>query len=143
MAANKYYLIALVCVSILFAGTQAQGFVTGNTLRTGYVPSPRLMKPSGDVVTLSEGPLLFKWSSHEGLGRARKSYDFRIYRGYEMVEDTLLFKDKVPGSRHTIEISPDLFEDGKVYTWSLRTVYRGIGKSSRSSSSFTIIKQMD
>jgi hypothetical protein len=140
VAVKRSYLIVLVCLSILFLGTQAQGMVSGNALRTGHVPRPRLLKPTADVVRLADGPLIFMWSPHEGLGRARKSYDFRIYNGYEMIEDTLIFKEKVPGNRHVLEVSPGLFQEGKVYTWSLRTVYKGVGKSSRSSSSFTIIE---
>ena len=106
-----------------------------------FVPEPRLIYPgSSKVVLKGKKTLDFKWSPHEGMRSLRKYYDFRLYKGYNMVEANLLFKKRVPPGEHTAEVSADLFENGKIYTWSLRQRYRNRGKSARSYQSFKIVK---
>ena len=108
-----------------------------------FVPRPRLLSPSTEEVDLSgKEKLEFKWSPHERVraGSGSRYFDFRLYKGYQMVEANLLLKERVPGNKHTISLDAGLFEDGQVYTWSLRRVYKGIGKSDRSINTFKIIK---
>jgi hypothetical protein len=105
------------------------------------IPRPRLISPDDESVDLSgKGELLFQWSPHEGKPIGRDYYDFRVYEGYEMLESTLLLKKKVPPREHTVSIEADRFRTGRVYTWSLRQVYRAMGKSDRSFSSFRVIR---
>ena len=107
----------------------------------GYVPSPRLIYPVSEEVTLEgEKPLIFKWSPHESRSLGRRSYDFRIYSGTEMLGPNLIYKETVPGGKHEVEIAGDFFEDRETYTWSLRQIYKGIGKSRRSFNTFRVIK---
>ena len=134
---------AIIFVTIILLATYAyaQISVSGQYGRSTDVPRPRLLSPTTTEVNLSgERGLEFKWSPHEGLKFGRKYYDFRLYEGYDMVQDTLVFKKRVPGNEHNIFLGPDMFLQGKVYTWSLRIVYRGVGKSRRSFHSFRVIK---
>ena len=52
-----------------------------------YAPEPRLLSPIAETVDLTEKSVLeFKWSPHEGSRFERKYYDFRLYRGFSMVQ---------------------------------------------------------
>ncbi|MFQ5952502.1 MAG: hypothetical protein ACE5JK_03750 [Candidatus Omnitrophota bacterium] len=109
--------------------------------RADPVPAPRLLAPLTEEVALSgKDKLEFRWSPHEGSRIERKYYDFRLYKGYNMVESTLVFKKRVPAGKYKIYLDLGLFEPGQIYTWSLRQVYRIGGKSRRSFHSFRAIK---
>ncbi|MGB2631281.1 MAG: hypothetical protein WBD24_05465 [Candidatus Omnitrophota bacterium] len=134
---------AIFSAAILLLATYAYAQVSMSSYggRADYVPMPRLLSPTTTEVNLSgKEALEFKWSPHEGLRLGRKYYDFRLYEGFDMLERTLLFKERVPGNKYEISLDAEMFLPGKVYTWSLRQVYRGVGKSRRSFHSFRVIK---
>lgn len=136
---NKMALAVLFLLFIPATSVFAQTYQ--NHFGTNYVPEPRLIEPTTDKVDLSgRKELLFKWSPHEGSSYKRKYYDFRLYKGYNMYESNLIFKKEVAPNQHQLGVSSDIFEDGQVYTWSLRQKYRS-GKSRRSTNSFTVIKR--
>ncbi|MEA3489666.1 MAG: hypothetical protein U9R44_04945 [Candidatus Omnitrophota bacterium] len=142
MIMKKLYL-GIFVVSVLTAPlvfSQAIGLRSGRNM--DYVPEPRLISPvTQEVVLTGKEDLEFRWSPHEGRGSGlRKYYDFRIYKGYEMVESTRIYRKKTPGDKDRIDVSADLFENGQIYTWSLRLGYKGIGKSTRSYQSFKTVK---
>ena len=106
-----------------------------------FVPAPRLLQPRNDVVDLEGKPYMtFRWSPHETLSLGSNIYDFRLYRGTDMLESTLIYKEEIPGPTHEHEVSADLFEDGRIYTWSLRQKYRSAGKSRRSVQLFKVTR---
>lgn len=117
-------------------------FGMGLSRKTSFVPKPRLLYPDTDEVDLAgKNHLEFSWSPHEGLSSsARRYYDLRLYKGYDMVASNLIFKEKIYGNRDSATVSSDLFENGRIYTWSLRQGYKGTGKSVRSFQSFKAIK---
>ena len=132
-------LICLVLTSIL----PVQGVAQVRTIGVGaYIPEPRLLSPRGEKVKLKGKTTLgFIWSPHasRSLG-GRRYFDFRIYKGYQMLESTLIFKETVPGSRYKLEVNSDIFENGQIYTWSLRQGYKTMGKSRRSVYPFMVVK---
>jgi hypothetical protein len=137
--ANKITVIALAVLFPLVGITFADANMPGRNAFSNNVPRPRLIAPVSDKIDLSgAGELVFKWSPHEGNIAQRRYYDFRLYKGYQMIESNLIFQDKAPANKHQIAVSADTFETNQVYTWSLRQNYRS-GKSGRSTSSFTII----
>lgn len=107
-----------------------------------HVPAPELKAPTGEEVVLtSKKALEFVWSHHLGRTYDIRHYDFRLYKGYKMVQSALVFEKKVAPNLYKIELNSDLFEDGQVYTWSLRQLYLGGERSRRSYHSFKIIRK--
>jgi hypothetical protein len=105
------------------------------------IPQPRLISPITDTVDLTgQDKLVFRWSTIEGDTFRRSYYDFRLYKGYDMVESTLIFKKQVPPLEGELALDASMFEDGQVYTWSLRQKYSG-GKSEKSYQPFKVIKK--
>lgn len=103
------------------------------------LPGPRLIYPASDKVILGgEDFLEFKWITRDLFDA--DYYDFRLYKGYDMLAGNLIFKERIPASDSTIQIKSSLFENGQVYTLSLRVVVTGGQKSDRSFVSFKIIK---
>ena len=110
--------------------------------QSGWIAPPRLIAPSGDVVDLTgKGSLEFKWGPHEGDQVKRDHYDFRLYRGYHMYESARIMKMRLPPRQWSLVLESGLFEDGGIYTWSLRQVYSGSTKSRRSFESFRVINK--
>lgn len=108
-----------------------------------YVPPPVLLQPrSGEVDLTGKEFLEFKWSPHEGAGGFRDYYDFRIYNGYQTVEETVFFKEKLSPDTYQYNIKAEKFRDGAVYTWTMRQVYTDGRKSPLVHNSFKIIKQI-
>lgn len=136
-------LIAVVfCLATpLYAGHIQVGAMAG---AYDFVPQPRLISPIKEVVDLTgKDELEFIWSPHEGRPVSRRYYDFRLYKGREMLESTLIFKERVGPHIYKLSLRSDLFEDSEVYTWSLRQVYYTSGKSLRSSCSFMVVKKSE
>ena len=146
MSRKSNFNTALVCLSavLLLSVTAAfaQRIAEFEIGQTSFIPKPRLIEPATDVVDLTgKDTLEFKWSPHEGDQVRRDHYDFRLYRGYTMVESTRILKMRIPPRQWSIVLKTDIFEDGQVYTWSLRQVYTGSAKSWRSFESFKVIKR--
>ena len=134
--------ILLVIAGIFLASECFAGSYLGFRYMDSFVPQPRLLEPAREMVDLSgKESLLFRWSSHEQARGFRMYYDFRLYKGYNMLESTLIFKQKVDPTQNAVALSAAMFEDGQVYTWSLRQVYDGYRKSDRSYQSFKVIKR--
>ena len=126
---------------VLFFSSVAWGVMGADEVMREYVPRPRLILPASDNVNIAgKKTVEFIWSPHEGRQSSDRYYDFRIYKGYNMVESTLIFKETFPGNVHDAEIDASLFDNGRVYTWSLRQGYKAAGKSRRSMQSFTVTK---
>ncbi len=110
--------------------------------RGDYTPVPRLIAPTTEKVVITDvKELEFTWSPHEGRRGNREYYDFRLYQGYRLVEKALIIKRKVDPDVYRTGVSASSFNDGQVYTWSLRQVYDGLHKSARSTASFMVIKK--
>lgn len=106
-----------------------------------FIPPPVLLQPKSENVDLTDKEFLeFKWSPHEGASGFRDYYDFRIYNGYKTVEETLLFKEKLAPDTYQYNIKADRFQDGAVYTWTMRQLYTDGRKSAESHNSFKVIK---
>ena len=109
----------------------------------GYVPEPRLLYPTDATLNLTgQEDVRFKWSIHEArsMGSGRRYFEFRLYKGYDMLESTLIFKEDIYGDKDSIVLDSGIFENGAIYTWSLKQCYKGVGKSKRSFHSFKVIK---
>jgi hypothetical protein len=99
-----------------------------------------LFYPTSENVDLQGKETLdFRWSTLRGSPADRRYYDFRLYKGYDISEDSLIYKEQVSPFKGNLSIKSSFFSDKEVYTWSLRQVYLA-GKSDRSTVSFTIHK---
>jgi hypothetical protein len=139
---TRYGLFAVILISLLIFGsypeTLAQRIGFGSRSERGYIPSPRLIEPVGETLSLfGKKNVTFKWSPHERRSMGRY-YVFRLYKGYDMVGTALLKKEKI--DVHTMEIDAALFQEGEVYTWSVRQEDGGFGKSDRSFYSFRAVE---
>jgi hypothetical protein len=63
-----------------------------------------------------------------------------LYEGTESTKSGVLFIKKVPGNIHAVTVPSEKFENGGIYTWTLRLCYRSIGKSNRVICTFEIVK---
>jgi hypothetical protein len=112
----------------------------GLTRYEDSLPAPRLLSPvTDDIVLTGKSVLEFKWT--QGNLARISHYEFKIYKGYNMLASTLILKQDVASGTYPIEVAVSLFEEGQVYTWSLRQVSYGGEKGDRSFSSFKIIKK--
>jgi hypothetical protein len=138
-AAAASVLSAVVLASTVYAYMSMGRFDIGES---DFIPSPRLIRPSTDVVDLRGTEALeFSWSPHEGDPTQRDCYDFRLYKGDQAFGPALIFKMRLPPRQWSIWISADLFEDGAMYTCTLRQVYVGSARSRRTFWSFRVIKR--
>jgi len=134
----KVFIFAILFLTV--GNISAYSYMAGKDFFADNIPQPRLIEPVTDILNIpSEGGVAFRWSPHEGDFSQRKYYDFRLYKGYQTVESGLIYKQNISPNQCRIEMPVDTFDPGQVYTWSLRQVYR-LGKSRRSTSSFTAIK---
>ncbi len=130
-----------IILSVVFVPVALGRFHSYRRDVSDHMPAPRLVSPIEDKVDLSaKKELEFKWSPHEGVKFGMDYFDFRLYKGYDMLESTLILKKRVEPGTYSVFLSTDLFENGGVYTWSLRLIYSGSGKSDKAYSSFKVIK---
>jgi hypothetical protein len=134
--------VIFITMMFCFHEISAYSAVSSRGIGLGsYVPAPRLLSPGSENVNLGAKPYMtFRWSPHEKRLFGGNYYDFRIYSGTDMLESTLIYKEEVSGSLRRLEVSSDLFEEGRIYTWSLRQRYKSYGKSPRSIRSFRVTK---
>ena len=106
------------------------------------IPVPRILQPYLDTYDLTgKNVLEFKWSPHEGSPTQRDHYDFRLYKGFTVLESTRICVMRVNPRQWSVALNADMFQDGQVYTCTLRQVYTGSLKSRRAYQSFKIIKK--
>lgn len=136
---KKIFLFLIIFLSV---SSLAESRMNGMGASFDFIPQPRLTWPIKEEINLTgKDSLEFKWSPHEGRASGREYFDFRLYKGYNMLESTLVLKERVSPYSYSFSVKSDFFEDGQIYTWSLRQVYSGVGKSDRSFSSFKVIKK--
>jgi hypothetical protein len=102
------------------------------------LPAPWLLEPVTDKIDITgKDALEFKWKPD--LSVNTDYYDFRLYKGYDMLASTLILKQKLEGNVSSFKVKAETFENGQVYTWSLRRVILSGEKSDKSFSSFKIV----
>ena len=134
--------LLVICAVLCVSGTCfAWPLSRGVWFAGGDVPEPRLISPSRDVIDLSgKQELVFKWSPYERARGFRDYYDFRLYKGSDMLAGSLIMKKRVDPNIYELRLPSNTFENGMTYTWSLRQVYDGARKSRRSYQTFKVIK---
>jgi hypothetical protein len=135
--------LAIGAVGMLFLPeTVTSGMIYGRAGSIDYAPQVRIISPDDKTVDLTgQECLVLHWSWIEGDRMERQYYDVRIYRGYDMLESTLIFKIQTAPDADRICVRSDLFANGGIYTWSIRQRYIGLAKSRRSYASFGVIKR--
>jgi len=102
-------------------------------------PEPQLRYPAGEEVILTgNSPLEFSWWNDF---IRIDHFEFRLYKGYDMYAANLIYKEKMPSKASSIKIKSELFENNRVYTWSLMQVDFDGRKSERSFNSFKVFKK--
>jgi len=129
--------MVIVAGIILFSAAR----LSANDIRLtqfNTLPAPRLIYPIYDTAVITgNDPLEFRWfNDYMGIDH----FVFRIYKGYNMYESGLIYKQNIPSGDSLIKIKADLFEGGQVYTWSLIQVSHSGEKSEKSFNSFRVIK---
>jgi len=139
MKINKLLVSSLfICFSLIFAWPGHQ-----TSAEELFAPDPELLYPVTDKVDLKgQTQLVFKWSPFVGDLYKRNYFEFCLYKGYETYEKNLIIKEKVAPNVYVYAVSSDQFEDGQVYTWTLRQVYTTMAyKSNAEYNSFTVVKK--
>ena len=83
------------------------------------VGTPTLLAPTGKVDLTGKETLKFQWTNGLEGTLFKDYYDFRVYKGSETNNETLIYKEQVPASTFKTEVNADLFEKGAVYSWTL------------------------
>ena len=133
---------ALLFFAILFASFPMIAAALNGVNSKGLfnsLPAPWLLQPVTDMVDLTgKDALEFKWKPD--LSVNTDYYDFRLYKGYDTLASTLILKQRVEGNESSFKVNAATFENGQVYTWSLRRVILSGEKSDKSFSSFKATK---
>lgn len=117
------------------------GIGTGGVFGMDDVPEPTLLSPVGETVDLTgKETLEFRWSPFEGRINKRQGYDFRLYKGRRTYAQDEVYKEQVGPDVYHVVLKADMFEDGQVYTWTLRQVYFD-NKSDAAYNSFMVVKK--
>ena len=104
-----------------------------------FVPEPRLRYPIYEIATIrGDQGLEFSWWNNV---TNTSGFILKLYKGYNMYADNLMFKESLPAGADSFKAKADLFEDGQVYTWSLVRVSFGGYKSDKSFNSFKVVKK--
>jgi len=139
----RYKRIAVIAMVVVFScGALSFGESFSFTMDEGAFntcPEPRLRYPIYETAILTgDDPLEFKWwNDVTGI----RGFIFKIYKGYNMYAENLIHKEDLPSEASSVKIESDLFEDARVYTWSLVRVSFAGYKSDRSFNSFKVIKE--
>lgn len=127
-----FFVVMLILMLPMFAFAWKDSFI-----RTP--PEPRLFYPITENVTLTGDYLEFKWE--KGTPAWLDHYEFRLYKGDQMYGDSIMIKENPDWSANSIKVKAEMFEDGGVYTWSLREVSVGDTKGDRSFQTFRVTKK--
>lgn len=133
-------LCALIIVLLFTSPVLSSELEKLHSLQNDEVPQVRLISPiSENVDVTGKDTLEFKWSPHEGVSGYREYYDFRLYKGYNMVETALVIKIRLSGDAYQFNVNADKFEKGRAYTWSVIQGYSGLKKSKEAFATFKIV----
>jgi len=142
----RYYFIAGALFSLFLGLTfiPDYGYASNAGFSAGaikqFFPGPDLFYPvTNDINLESKGYLEFKWRRSDFY--STRSYDFRLYKGYQTTLPNLLIKKSIAIGEYPYRIPSDNLEEGEVYTWVLIQVLTDGRKSDKSFSSFRIIKK--
>jgi len=106
----------------------------------GSISGPTLLFPGTESIDLkSQAFVEFRWERTDRV--STDHYEFRLYKGYQAVADTLLMKKQISTDDYPFKLEASTFEVGQVYTWSLTQVYTDGRKSDKSYTTFKIIKK--
>ncbi|MDD5138395.1 MAG: hypothetical protein PHG72_06205, partial [Candidatus Omnitrophica bacterium] len=67
-------------------------------------------------------------------------YDFRLYKGRRTYAQDEIYQEQVGPNVYHVVLKADMFEDGEVYTWTLRQLYFD-NKSDAAYNSFKVVKK--
>lgn len=137
-ARTKIALITCLAVlSVLFISSRVYSYMRGAAIY-GYAPAPKLLSPTTEDVDLGgKEQLAFRWERVDII--STQYFDFRLYKGYDTIEDNRIFKQNFSTDVYPVNIPSSTFETGQVYTWVLRQVFLNGLKSDKSWSSFKVI----
>lgn len=103
-------------------------------------PPVRLVYPVSENVDLAQNAsLVFQWNDNFIIDT--DSYDFRLYKGYDIDASSLLVRLNVDNDQDTAEVDSSYFKDGETYTWSLIRIDKSGQKSERAYNSFRANRQ--
>lgn len=133
--AAGFLILAILALTVdSFAG---RGLI--NDLENFYPPVELQYPVTQDIDLTGKTSLQFRWRRTDQA--QTDHYEFKLYKGYERSESTLILKQDITGDEYPFELPAANFEVGQVYTWSLRQVYLDNVKGDRSYSPFKIIKK--
>ncbi|MDD5736895.1 MAG: hypothetical protein PHH20_01210 [Candidatus Omnitrophica bacterium] len=105
------------------------------------VPQPRIIAPYDTVDITGKNSIEFRWYSYMRATTANGGYfDVRIFKGTNMYESNMIFKQQVGPRKNSIEVDAKLFDPGQVYSWQIRQVRYDLRKSDWVFESFNVTK---
>ena len=140
---GEFRLIAICMAAALLICSVDVGYCSSSwdMIPLQRAPTPQITDPKNEVVDLSgKQHLEFKWRAPGGATSGRRYFDLRLYKGYVTTAPFLLLKERIDPARSVFMFDSGLFEDGCVYTVTIRQLYFSRLKSRPAKCSFTAIK---
>ena len=132
---NRFLLVALSVLLVLLLSTAAlaQGFRN----LSGTPPTPTLLSPPEKVDLSGKDTLKFKWYSSGCMGLSR--LEFKVYKGYVNSAANLVYQEDLSGASSSVLVKAELFQQGEVYTYTLRAIATGGQKGDLVSDTFEVV----
>jgi hypothetical protein len=106
------------------------------------VPKPRIIAPCDTVDLTGKSTIEFKWYSYMRATAVKGGcLDLRIFKGTDMYESNMIFKQQVDPRKNSIEVDAKLFAPGQTYSWQLRQVKYDLRKSDWSYETFKVVRK--
>jgi len=131
------YLAAIVFIAVLSVSIVNANNALCHSVTADVTTMPRLAYPVNPEVTITGDYLEFKWWRAAG---GVRGYEFALYEGGGPFGDAIV-KKTLPFNASSIQVEAKLFENNKVYTWTLRQVSDSGQKSDQSFNTFRVFKQ--
>lgn len=137
---SRICLAVFLCAFLAFFITHSFCYGRGLIDDRDFMPGPTLLSPTTkDIDLKSQDFLEFRWERTDAV--RTDHYEFKLYKGYQTTEDTLMMKKQVTMDDYPLRLEASNFEVDQVYAWSLMQVYEDGSKSDKSFASFKIIKR--
>lgn len=125
---------------LLLAAFAMMPFGTHDSLLSD-VPQPRIIEPCDTVDLTGKSTVEFKWYSYMRATAAKGGYfDLRIFKGTDMYESNMIFKQQIDSQKSSVDVDSKLFESGQTYSWEIRQVKYDLRKSNWVYETFKTVK---
>ena len=135
---GRYRIFLVAALFLLLYGSACAFELGSKNFLDNPVPA-RMLYPKGETASLQgKSALEFQWSDPIPVNTG--GFEFRLYKGYDSTEPNLIKKENLDRDAGVVSVGADKFENGQVYTWTLKRISDDGRKSDQVYNSFTVVK---